>query len=97
MHSKNLAKATTIVQKGLTFEIVRKTRLFPPFEILNSFFECGVDDAASEVTLHWEPFTLQTNEYEQLFDFCICMFGDLEIDKLGAADFGTWFSIAIDR
>lgn len=55
----SVAKANTIATKGLTFNIVRQSAMFPPIEILNSFFQCGVDDAGSEVTLQWKPSNVQ--------------------------------------
>ncbi|MEZ6094427.1 MAG: hypothetical protein R3C03_09350 [Pirellulaceae bacterium] len=63
----SLSKAITIAEKGMSFDIVRKSGLFPPIDVLNSFFECGVDDADSEITIEWEPFLIG---YGPIFGIC---------------------------
>ena len=51
MQDRQLAKAIVIAEKGLSFQIVKDSGLMPPLEIMNSFFRCGIDDAASEMLI----------------------------------------------
>lgn len=92
----SLSKAITISEKGLTFDIVRRSGLFPPIDVLNSFLQCGVDDAGSEVTIEWEPFSLDSDEYSQFLEHCKDSFGRLFIDGLTHDNFSDWFSAAVD-
>ena len=88
----NLSKAITIANKGMSFDIVRTSGLLPPIEVLNSFFQCGVDDADSEITIQWEPFSLDTNEYSQFVQHCEKSIGKLQIDGLTHDNYSDWFS-----
>lgn len=90
----SVSKAIAIAEKGMSFDIIKNTHLFPPIEILNAFLQCGVDDAASEVTLQWQPFSLVESEYDALFEYCVDGMGELIIDRLGADDYSEWFSKA---
>ena len=93
----SLSKAITIAQKGMTFDIIRKSELFPPIEILNSFFQCGVDDADSEITIQWEPFSLDATEYSQFVEYCMNSIGQLQIDGLDLDNYSDWFSAVAVR
>ena len=93
----NLSKAITIAKKGMSFDIVRKSGLLPPIEILNSFFKCGVDDADSEITIQWEPFSLNTTEYSQFVEHCENSIGQLRIDGLTSDNYSDWFSAVAVR
>ena len=76
----------------MTFDIVRTSGLFPPIHVLNSFFKCGIDDADSEITLNWEPFTLNQAEFDRFYESCRSLFGELKIDGFGFDEYGDWFS-----
>lgn len=90
-------RALTIAHKGMSFDIVRESGLFPPVEVLNSFFRCGIDDAASEVSLRWEPFALTESEYNVFHEACQNSFGKLRIDGLRFEEFSDWFAAAALR
>ncbi|TWU05743.1 hypothetical protein Pla52n_14580 [Stieleria varia] len=90
----SVAKAVTIATKGLTFDIVRQSGLFPPIHLLNSFLRCGVDDAGSEIILQWEPFTLNASEYDEFYETCKTLMGNLAVDGLGCDAYAGWFSAA---
>ncbi len=66
----SLAQAQRVAEQGLSFDFIRKSGLFPPRAVLNSFFLCGVDDAASDEELEWEPFELGAEEYGQFHAWC---------------------------
>lgn len=87
----SVTKAVVIATKGLTFDIVRQSGFFPPIHVLNSFLLCGFDDAASEITLEWEPFTLNDSEYDEFYETCQKSIGELTIDGLGFDGFAEWF------
>ncbi len=78
-----IQKATAIAEKGMSFEIAWEAGLFPTLEILNSFFMCGIDDAESEITLQWEPFSLTSTEFDTFYEACQMSNGKLEVDDLG--------------
>ena len=90
----SVAKTNVIAEKGMSFDIVAKTRLFPPLDVLNSFLQCGIDDAASEVSIQWEPFALTESEYASFFELYSKRVGELTIDKLGTSSYSEWFSQA---
>lgn len=93
----SVTKAITIATKGLTFDIVRQSGLLPPMDVLNSFFQCGIDDVESGITLHWEPFALSAAEYDEFFQACQKSIGQLRIDALGCEEYSTWFSCVAAR
>ena len=93
----SFALAVTIAEKGMSFDIVRESRLFPTMEILNSFFECGIDDVDSGIALHWKPFLLTPVEYDQFLETCQASIGALEVDALGFECFDDWFSVVAVR
>ena len=93
----SVSKAITIAQKGLTFDIIRRSGLFPPIEILNLFFQFGLDDADSEISIQWEPFSLDAAEYAEFFEHCETSIGKLKIDGLGCVDYSDWFSTVAVR
>ncbi|MEM7455098.1 MAG: hypothetical protein AAF456_12175 [Planctomycetota bacterium] len=94
----SVTKAISIARKGMSFDIVRQSRLLPPMDILNSFLQCGVDDAASEVTIEWQPFVLDENEYAEFVRICRNEIGVLEIDGFNCADYSDWFSkVAVQK
>ncbi len=90
----SVAKSITIAQKGLSFGIIRRTKLFPTLKILNSFLLCGFDDAASGMTIQWEPFTINESEYNTFRHICEDHFGQLRIDCLRSEEYSDWFSKA---
>lgn len=61
-------KAAEIARKGMSFEIVQKSGFFPTLEVINSFYQCGIDDIASEVSMQWEPFYLNQSEFDELLE-----------------------------
>ena len=93
----NLQKAIVICEKGLTFDVVRQSGLLPPLEILNSFFQCGIDDVESDITLNWDPFDLTGAEYTEFYETCMAKFGELRIDDLGLYHFSEWFAAVAAR
>ena len=93
----SIDKATVIAEKGLSFDIIRRTQLFPPLEILNSFWQCGIDDAASEITIQWEPFLLGEADYDSFLRRCRDRFGPLKVDSLQSDNYSDWFSEAAVR
>ena len=88
----NLQKAIAICEKGLTFDVARQSALFPSLEILNSFFQCGIDDVESDITLNWDPFELTESEYTEFYETCVAKFGEFRIDDLGFHHYAEWFS-----
>ena len=90
-------RAITISKKGLTFDIVRQSRLLPPIGILNSFFLCGVDDADSDVALQWKPFELNQKEYSEFHKILQESIGGLTIDGLGFDNYHAWFETVAVR
>ena len=102
LHSSNanqmsVARAATIAEKGMTFDIVRQSALFPTMEILNSFFQCGIDDTDSGCPIQWEPFTLTPAGYEDFVEHCRMSMGALKIDGLGFDNYSDWFSVVAVR
>ena len=93
----NLQKAIAICEKGLTFDVARQSGLSPSLEILNSFFQCGIDDAESEITLNWDPFVLTGAEYTKFHKTCVAKFGELRVDNLGFHHYAEWFSAVAVR
>ncbi len=89
-----MKKAVTIAKSGLSFKIVEKSGLFPPLDILNAFLNYGIDDAASEISINWEPFALTQCEYDEFVKQCRSFIGDFRIDSLGMTDYASWFSTA---
>ncbi len=93
-----LAQAIMIAQHGMTFDIVQQAKLFPSREILNTFFQCGIDDVASEQTMQWEPFELSPTEFEAFFDHCQECYGRLKVDHQGFENFAEWFeTVAVQK
>ena len=93
----NLNRAIEIFEKGLTFDIVKQSGLFPPLDILNLFFQCGFDDIESGRLLRWEPFILNRLEYIKFHEACENQAGKLQIDALGFHRYADWFSAAAIR
>ncbi len=93
----NVDTAIAIAEEGMTFDIIRDSKLFPPRDILNSFFECGVDDVEHELQLGWEPFSLSEDQYQQFLKRCVDSFGPLAVESLGAASYSPWFCEAVNR
>lgn len=87
----SIEKSIVIAQKGMSFEIIARTRLFPTLEILNSFWLCGIDDAASEIVIQWKPFKQNEYEYDSFFQFCQKIIGSLEINDLQTDRYSDWF------
>jgi len=88
-----LQKAKVISEKGMTFDIIKKSKWFPPREILNTFFLCGLDDADSEITLEWTPFSLDPTDYRSFFQDCNQRYGGLRIKDFGCCNYQEWFSL----
>jgi len=98
MTAENLETAKQIATDGLSFDIVSKSSTFPPREILNAFFACGYDDGVDESTIHWQPCSLNTMDFNQFFLWWKQIHPDANIDDLGVTtpDFSRWFATAID-
>lgn len=94
--SEKIQLCRVIAEKGLSFEIIKNSGLFPPRKVLNSFFECGIDDAGSSVQLVWEGFKLSEREYVSFFKSCCIEMGPLSVDSLSCDHFSDWFSRAVD-
>jgi len=97
MKEDRIHKAVVIAEKGLSFEIVERSQLFPPLDILNTFLQCGIDDAASEISIQWEPFCLTDREYDRFVEHCKAAIGQFKVDDLGKSDYANWFSEAVLR
>ncbi|PCJ53580.1 MAG: hypothetical protein COA79_22725 [Planctomycetota bacterium] len=72
--------AKQITTHGMSFDIVQKSKCFPPYNILNDFFRCGTDVMESKEPLIWKPFELSSEEYLVFYDWCCEQYGELEIN-----------------
>ena len=90
------AKKITI--HGMSFDIVQKSKCFPPYNILNNFFRCGTDVMESKEPLIWKPFDLSSEEYLIFYDWCCEQYGDLEIKQFdNCTGYSEWFNNASDH
>lgn len=88
----SVEQAIEIAAKGLSFDMIRSSRLFPPIQVLNSFFNGGIDDAESENPMTWVPFSLTRSEFDVFHQVCQNRYGELRIDGLGFKDYDEWFT-----
>ncbi|PCJ55053.1 MAG: hypothetical protein COA79_21185 [Planctomycetota bacterium] len=90
--------AKQIAILSISFNKIKRSKCFPPINILNDFFQCGTDDIESEETLIWKPFDLSSEEYLIFYDWCCEQYGDLEINKFdNCTGYSEWFIRAGDK
>lgn len=93
-----LNEAKRVAEQGMSFDIVRRSGLFPPRDVLNAFFACGYDDREDGDVLRWSSFALAEADYEAFIAWWLETHAAARADRLDVedAEFNQWFTRAAD-
>lgn len=95
--AKKLLTENTKILYGI-FGVVECSPFFPPCDFLNEFFQKGSDPCDQDSRMgNWEPFELNTQEYEALASWWLKNHPNSTINALGVKNWEDWQIIIIEE